>query len=239
VWFWNDAAFEPLDPTQTRLGTRAGEFGPELGFAQGLRAAGRNTPVYLIKFYRSGQGLHSGWDGGRWVGPAPGPERATFHPGLGSADPDIGLHYQAWLAQVRAATANLEAQGLRPVLRGVVWMQGEQDSKQELSARGYAANLRRLRTRLCADLGVPEPAWVYGQVLPHEPALPRFTNRQELRSSMAALDARSGTPDATPGMWMVPTEGMPLRDDTVHYDAIGQQRLGLAFAAAMVELQDR
>ena len=239
VWFWNGDAFEPLDPTRTRLSAREGEFGPEVGFARGLRAAGRTAPVYLVKFNRSGQGLHAGWDGGRWAGPGSGPGRATFHPGDTPEDPDVGLHYRAWLEQVRAATADLSTQGLTPVLRGVVWMQGEQDSKQELAAQGYATNLRRLRARLGADLGAPALPWVYGQVLPHEPALPRFSNRTELRASMAALDARSAAPDATPGMWMVPTEGMPLLADTVHYDAIGQQRLGLAFAAAMVELQLR
>ncbi|MBK8979792.1 MAG: hypothetical protein IPM29_28170 [Planctomycetes bacterium] len=236
--FWNGERFEPLDPETTRLSTRPGEFGPELGFARGLCDAGPG-PFYLIKFCRSGQALHAGWDDNRWVGSAPGPDRANFHPGERPDDPAVGRHYRDWSSTARAALAALRAQGLRPVLRGVVWMQGEQDSKHAISAGSYALDLRRLRERLGADLGAPDLPWVYGQVLPHSPARERFTHRDLIRSQMAALDARSGQPEATPGMWMVPTDDMPLRDDTVHYDTEGQRRLGLAFAAAMLDLQRR
>ncbi len=236
VWFWNGEAFEILDPATTRLSTRAGEFGPELGFARGLRAAGITGPVYLVKFHRSGQPLHPGWDGNTWVGIQPGPDRRTFHPGDGPDDPNLGRHYRNWLAQVRQALASLDAAGQEPRIRGVVWMQGEQDSKRAESADSYAANLRRLRSRLGEDLDTTALPWVYGQVLPHEPAMERFVARESIRAQMAALDARSGQPAATPGMWMVSTDGMPLLPDTVHYDAEGQRRLGLAFAAAMVEL---
>jgi hypothetical protein len=239
VHFWTGEGFEPLDPERSPLSTRPGEFGPEVGFAVGLREAGRDEPLYLVKFHRSGQGLHAGWDGGRWVGPAPGPDRATFHPGDAPDDPAVGRHYVAWLRQIRAAIAGLRAAGFEPVIRGVVWMQGEQDSKQEAAAGSYAANLRRLRARLGEDLGAPGLPWVYGQVLPHEPAMPRFTHRALIRAQMAELDARSGAVAATPGMWMVPTDAMPLWPDTVHYDAEGQRRLGLAFAAAMAELERR
>jgi hypothetical protein len=237
VWFWSGSAFEPLEPETTRLSSRPGEFGPELGFARGLRDAGRTGPLYLVKFHRSGQGLHAGWDGNRWVGPTPGPGRATFYPGDAPDDPDTGRHYRSWLEQVRAAAAGLRAAGLDPVFRGVVWMQGEQDSKHADAAGSYASNLRRLRARLGEDLGAPGLPWVYGQVLPHEPAQARFTHRERIRAEMAALDARSGAATATPGMWMVPTDGMPLHADTVHYDAEGQRRLGLAFGAALAELE--
>ena len=74
----------------------------------------------------------------------------------------------------------------------------------------------------------------FGQVLPHEPAMERFTHRAEIRAQMAAADARSGKPESIPGVTMVSTDGFPLKPDTVHYDAKGQVMLGEAFAKALL-----
>jgi len=38
---------------------------------------------------------------------------------------------------------------------------------------------------------------------------------------------------------MVPTEGMPLKKDTVHYNTEGQLMLGTAFAGTMVRAQNK
>jgi hypothetical protein len=94
VWFWNGKAFESLIPDKTKISGTADAFGPELGFAAGLVAARPETPIYLIKFYRSGQPLHYGWKAsGEWMGAPPAPKRATFYPGRSSDDPNVGLHY--------------------------------------------------------------------------------------------------------------------------------------------------
>lgn len=95
VFFWNGKAFEPMQPGKTKLSTRAAEFGPEVGFVRGLRAAGVRGDVYLIKHHLSGQPLDAGWNNARWQGPDPGPKRATFYPGKEATDPNIGLHYLA------------------------------------------------------------------------------------------------------------------------------------------------
>ena len=115
-------------------------------------------------------------------------------------------------------------------------MQGEADAKHERSATDYATSLRRLRDRLAADLGVESLPLVFGQVLPHEPAVARFTHRHEIRAAMAAADERSGRPEALPRARMVSTDGFGLLPDTVHYDAGGQVALGRAFAAALLAI---
>lgn len=237
IMFWNGKAFEPLAPQTTKLSTRKGEFGPEIGFARGLVRAGRTQAVALIKFHRSGQPLHHGWDGNKWIGGEPQPKRRNFYPGAHPDDPNRGRHYADWLSQVNQALKALKDAGYTPQVRGVAWMQGEQDSKHEVSAKSYAKHLKQLRNRLAEDLGQPAPPWVYGQVLPHSPALPRFSHRIEIRKQMADLDERSDTDVATSGMRMVSTDGFGLLPDTVHYNAAGQRKLGLAMASAMVELE--
>lgn len=236
VYFWTGDGFEEMNPTATKLSSRSGEFGPELGFAHRLRAAGWEQDLYLVKFHRSGQPLHFSLSNNKWVGAVPGPNRNTFYPGEMDGDANVGKHYLAWRKTCREALGALHATGKSPKLRGIVWMQGEADAKFEQAATNYAASLRQLRTRLLEDLGVLQPKmpFVYGQVLPYSPPMKRFTHRDQVREQMAALDWRSGKDEATAGFVMVPTEGFPLNKDTVHYNSEGQQQLGVAFADAMI-----
>lgn len=235
AFFWNGMEFEPLVVGKTKVSGKPETFGPEIGFALDLATAER--PIYLVKYYASGMPLYFGWNGSQWAGDMPGPGRRNFYPGTSAEDPNQGTLYREMLIRYRAALKSLEASGQTPVVRGFVWMQGEMDSKHELSAGTYAEQLGLLRQRLGEDLKAPEAIpLVFGQVLPHEPALPRYTHRELLRAKMAAADSRSGEPESLARTRMVSTDGFGLMPDTVHYDAAGQLRLGEAFAAAMKEL---
>jgi hypothetical protein len=232
VRFWNGRDFEPFVIGKTKSSSREGEFGPELGFALGMEETEKQ--VYLIKYAASGMPLHYGWNGNTWSGGAPEPGRRNFHPGDSADDPNQGTLYRAMLATFRAGLESLRQKGGTPVVRGFLWMQGEQDSKNETSATTYAASLRRLRDRIASDLDAgAELPMAFGQVLPHEPALERFTHRREVREQMGAADADSGRPEAIPGVHLISTDGFGLLPDRVHYDTDGQLRLGKAFAAAM------
>lgn len=232
TFFWNGTVFEPFILGTTQTSTRAGEFGPELGFALAMATAER--PVYLIKYHASGQPLHHGWNGNRWVGGAPAFDRRNFYPGERPDDTNQGLLYAKMLKRFRAGICALEAQGHTSVVRGFLWMQGEQDSKNEVSATTYAASLKRLHRRIAEDLDLEKSLpMVFGQVNPHEPPLDRFTYRDEIRDQMAAADSASGRPESIEGVSMVSTDGFGMLPDTVHYNAAGQLRLGKEFAVAL------
>ncbi|XAM00368.1 hypothetical protein OT109_03060 [Phycisphaeraceae bacterium D3-23] len=237
VYFWHRDAFRMLDPGTSPISARPGKFGPELGFARSMRMLKPVQEIYLVKFYRSGQPLHHGWDGNQWVGGDPAIGRRNFYPGETEDDDMVGSHYAAMLTMARTAFAHLQSEGYEPVLRGVVWMQGEADAKNETSADEYAESLARLKRRIEEDLDSEPAPFVFGQVLAHEPALDRFTDRPRLRERMAQADMRSGDERAIEGVWMVPTEGMPLNNDTVHYNTEGMRLLGTAFGIAMVQAQ--
>lgn len=222
----------------------AGRFGPEIGFAHYLI---NNQPekhnIYLIKFALSGQPLDAGWtkptaNGGGWVGPEPGPDRTTFYPGESPDDPNIGLHYKRLHEHVAQAMQNLRADGKTPVLQGIVWMQGEADAKHEVSADRYDRSLSLLKSRLEEDFsGGNDVPFVFGQILPHEPAMDRFTHRDLIRKRMAEADWRSKSDRAIKNVWMVPTEGMELMQDTVHYSTKGLLALGQAFGLEMLKAE--
>ena len=232
--------YEAMDPD--KLAIQKKRFGPEIGFAHYIV---NNQPqkqhVFIIKFALSGQPLDAGWgaakaDGGGWAGPEPGPNRKTFYPGVSPKDPNIGLHYQRLHQHVAAAMKHLKDKGYLPKLQGIVWMQGEADAKHEVSAGRYDRSLALLKARLEEDFtGGKNVPFVFGQVLPHEPALERFTSRELIRQRMADADWNSGTKHAIDNVWMVPTEGMELLKDTVHYSTKGQLALGQAFGVKMLE----
>lgn len=236
VSFFLNGKFVPIKPGQTKTSHRAGEFGPEIGFGQVMGRESGKRKVYLIKLALSGQPLHFGWHGNKWAGDRPAPNRNTFYPGKEAGDANTGNHYRRLLAHCRKALKVLADAKIPCQVKGFAWMQGEQDAKHAQSAAEYAPMLKLLKQRLAEDLGVQKLPMVYGQVLPHRPALPRFTDRPALRRSQANADAGSGHVDAIPNTAMVPTEGMPLLKDTVHYDARGQLMLGRAMGEAMVKL---
>lgn len=235
TYFWNQREFEPLVLSTTKVSTRISEFGPEIGFA--LEIARANHPIYLVKYHASGMPLHYGWDGNTWVGGNAAPGRRSFYPGEVPEDANTGSLYVAMLAEFRRARRHLEEAGFNPRIRGLVWMQGEQDSKHVVSASNYAASLRLLRKRLAEDMSLRDDLpIVFGQVLPHEPPLERFSHRDEIRAQMADCDSRSGKPESMKNTMMVSTDGISLLPDTVHYDALGQLALGQKFGRAMNEL---
>lgn len=237
VFFWNGNSFEPLIPGRTRTSTRAKEFGPEIMFAKTLGASRPDRDVYLIKYHASGQPLHHGWHDQEFLGGEPAPNRRNFYPGEGADDANMGTLYRDLRTTFRDGLEVLRQREVEFKVRGFVWMQGEQDAKHAVSAISYAAGLKRLKRRLEEDLGVSRLPFVFGQVLPHESALPRFTHRKEIRESQRRADESSGHAEAIQGVRMVSTDGFPLKADTVHYNAAGQAKLGRAFAEAILMLQ--
>lgn len=233
--YFTGKGFEPIVLGKTKTSARAGEFGPEIGFAHEMTSDGKE--VYLIKYFASGMPLHAGWNGNKWIGLPATNGRTNFHPGLNAQDPNKGRLYTAMIKRFLNGLKAVGAAGHTPNIRGFLWMQGEQDSKNEISASQYAANLKRLKTRLSEDIKVNELPMVFGQVLPYSPALERFTHRKEIRSQMAAADSASGKPEAILGATMVSTDSFPLLKDKVHYNAQGQWMLGLAMARSMQNLQ--
>jgi hypothetical protein len=235
--FWDGKQFVELIPGKTKTSARPGEFGPEITFARTMCELRPGKTIYIVKFYRSGQPLYHGWNGNEWAGGDPAPDRKNFYPGTETDDPNIGTHYRDMMATTQPAFAALREAGHEPRLRGIVWMQGEQDAKHELSAGLYDKALGELKRRIEEDLNSKPVPFVFGQVLPHEPPLERFVWRDLIRSQQARADMRSGTPEAILGCWMVSTDGMPLQDDTVHFSATGYAMMGQAFALGMMQAE--
>ena len=234
VFYWKVTNFVPLIPGTT-VTAAAGQFGPEITFATEIAKLGRKA--YLIKEYNSGKPLDAGWNDQTWVGDPPVPNRINFYPGTNATDVNRGTLYKNELLPMYQAGINsIITNGNTPVIRGLIWMQGEQDSKTNTSAGRYAVNLKRLRDRLASDLGLTNLPVTFGQVLPYTPPAVRFTYRDLVRAQQAAADMFPGLPEAIPHCRMVSTDSFPINPaDQVHYTTPGQILLGIAFAQGIQE----
>ena len=194
-------------------------------------------PVYLIKYAASGMPLHPGWDGNTWRGTEQLTSGKNFYPGTGPDDENRGTLYVTMMEQFTSGLDALRKNGDTPVIRGMVWMQGEQDSKHEQSASTYANSLRQLRARVAEDLGLKPAAlpFAFGLVLPKGGGK-KFVGVEIIHQQMRAADQDSGAPEAIPSCKLVDTTGFSMRNDNVHFDSAGQIALGRGLAQAIREL---
>jgi hypothetical protein len=109
-------------------------------------------------------------------------------------------------------------------LAGILWHQGEADSKPELAAT-YAVRFAKMIAHLRADLDVQEVLVIVGE-----------TGR--FRPDGAAINATiAGLPQFVPHCAFVSAEGLVDKGDKVHFDSPSFRELGRRYAAAWQRLQ--
>lgn len=131
----------------------------------------------------------------------------------------------------------LKKQRHAPVLKAMVWQQGEGDARDIAgikNALSYGANLNNLIKRIRADLEAPGLAFIYGSVLP-VPAPARFPGREEVRQGQKDVAEESRTSLSVNNAVYVPADDLQLRSvdfrtpyptDTVHLGTHGILALG-------------
>lgn len=196
-----------------RLPGQGATFGPEIGFGNRMVELYPNRRIAIIKHAVDGTSLANDW-----------------HPGRNDADSgNFGPQFQTFINTVVSGRHALTVQGHTPVIRGMLWVQGERDARSY--GLEYAQNLSHLIRRVREQLDTPDMAFVHAQVLPL--ALSGWDFRDEVRQAQLDVDMDSGSPYATDGARMVSTEGVRLNSDNLHYSAAGELELGRRFADAI------
>lgn len=159
----SDHRWQPLAPTNHKVDPPG--FGPELSFGHTFAAASPD-PLTIIKLARGGTSLHQHWR----------PEDAD--------DPDTLTN--ATLRHARRALDQLREQGFSPRLRGILWYQGEADTRPANPApERYREQLRGLIDRFRDELGggsaVP---FVLFRVHPHNGETPFY---ERVRSAIVEI----------------------------------------------------
>lgn len=197
-------------------------FGPEIGFGNRLRELFPDRRIALIKHAQSGSNLYSQWN-----------------PGRDAADREhFGPQFKVFVATVGLGLQGLRDRGYEPTLRGMIWQQGESDSKGD-AAGAYGANLAHFIARVREQFHSPDLVFVYGYVMPPPNSGP---GRDLVRKGQRDVDQGSGTPTAVKGAFVVATDDLsqraddpntPLPRDRNHFGTAGTLELGRRMAETM------
>ena len=176
-------------PTRSRpVDLPSQTFGPEVSFAMTMRQANEGgNPIAIIKVTRGGTNLRSDWS-------------------------PKGYMYQAMIAEVKKALQALKDSGDEGVLRGMLWHQGESDSKR---LDEYQGELETLITNARKELASPELPFVIGELAQSKPEAFRDLQRK------IATD--------NDHVFFVSSKELNTTDGT-HFDTDGQVVLGQRFA---------
>ncbi len=115
------------------------------------------------------------------------------------------------------------------VLKGVLWHQGEADSRQE-RASVYGVKLKSLIERIRMALGDPSVPFVIGQ-------LGQFAEKpwDESRKLVNAAHIKAAKDD--PKVGFVSSEGLSCKSDIIHFDTKSLRELGRRFAEVYLEIE--
>lgn len=181
------------------------KFGPEIGFVKELKRHHPKRKIAIIKASEGGTNLRSDWKAGE-------PEKPESQ----------GRCYRNLLTTIRDSTEKLTARGHTWTLRGMLWHQGESDSKANPEV--HQERLTHLIARIREDCQAPDLPVVLGQVVDNG-------KRDKVRSAIKA------TAEAVRLTQVVESDELTTWDEGTHFDATSQLELGRRFASMMASMQ--
>lgn len=202
-------------------------FGVELSLGTTLHKLYPEHKIVLIKHASSGTNLYKQWNPGNRGGEKTGEEFLKF------------------IETVRAGFEDLRQQGYTPVVRAMVWQQGEADARdvaEEKNHKAYADNLRNFILQVRKTFDSEHMPFIYGEVLPMSAG--RFPGRELIKQAQHQVAEISGTELSVKKAILVKADDLqmlkfdyntPYPEDDVHLGTFGILTLGDRFAKAIYE----
>ena len=213
-------------------GEHVKEFGPEMLLGLTLAECYPDNEYLLVKTAVGGTSLHGAWSPD-WTA-----EKAKASEN-GEARQQMKL-YSDHVKSIRDNLDTLKKQGKPFEIEGIFWMQGEKDSRRELSATNYESNLKKLIAAYRTDFEQPDLPFFFGQI-----NAPLRGKKDFQAGPETVRSAMSNVALSVPSVVMIPTttdpswSDFPKRADNVHYNTEGQTRLGTSFANALMNLKQQ
>ncbi|MDF7799266.1 sialate O-acetylesterase [Pontiellaceae bacterium B1224] len=185
------------------------EFGPELAFGYDMAQAFPDDHIAIIKYTHGGSTLYEEWS-------------------------PTGTRYPTFLETIDAALADLDAEGHTYEMIGMLWQQGEHD-RGTGPAAAYEENLTLLISRVRRDLfdGCSLPFVIGG--LSSNQTMDVYdvsTGSGKVRLAQETVAAN------VDGAGFANSDGCQVfAEATIHFDGLGQAKLGAEHAAVMIQLE--
>ena len=201
-------------------------FGPEMFLGLTLAERYPNQKFLFIKRTQGGTALHGAWNPEWSAEKAASVEKESFKREL--------QLYKEHHEQINEQLKALQDKGKSFEIIGMCWMQGENDAAKEVAARNYQTNLEKLISGYRTEYKSSELPFIMGQI---NSSYGRFPEGPEMvRMAMVNIaDTDKYTFVVKTSMdksWM----DFPKHEDNVHYNHVGQMRLGTAFGNRLIEM---
>jgi len=192
-------------------------FGPELGFASVIKSSLPNSQIAIIKHAHSGTNLYAEWNPGQ----------------NGNDSAHWGFQFTEFVKTVNAGMDSLRQRGYEPIVKGMLWQQGEQEALavDSISIQ-YGILLRHFISRVREQFKAPQMIFVYGYVCPPPMSSPGI---RTVRQAQHDIDQDSGMSLAVPRAFVIPTDDLSHRandkntkypKDHLHFGTNGTWVLG-------------
>ncbi|XAL98044.1 hypothetical protein OT109_10585 [Phycisphaeraceae bacterium D3-23] len=213
-------------------GYTGGHFGPEIGMGHELIELQPDAGVALIKHANGGTDLAEDWD-----------------PGTFGQTQTYGPEYLAFVNTVAAGLAALAIENPDAEIRlaGMVWQQGEEDSKFDRFSADYGQNLANLVARVREEFATPDLLFVLGTV--HDVVgneVPVYVYNDRVIDAQQNIDQYSGHALSVSGVHVVESSGYATHGDVIdgfrdndfaHFTGDALVDLGEAYAWAFTEAE--
>jgi len=185
---------------------RNNRIGPEFAFAKAMSGLVPADEIYLIKVSRGGTAID--W----WLPDATGKENG----------------HSKLLANLTNALEKIEG-GYEIV--GMLWMQGESDSKTQADAEAYQKKLEQFIDLMRKETGKPELPIVIGRLSSRILESPKF----KMPFVKTVQSGQEAVAQTDKNAHVIDTDDLSQRNDLVHFDQQGQMDLGERFGEAMIK----
>ncbi len=118
------------------------------------------------------------------------------------------------------------------VIKGVLWHQGESNTRKQKDPGTYEARLAKMFSELRTELGLPELPIIVG-LLGEFLQTKRFAYVDTVRAGIKHI------PSVVPNAGFADSTGLGHKGDELHFTAEAQKEMGVRYAQAMQELQTK
>ena len=193
-----------MDLQSKKAAIKTNWIGPEFGFAKAMAKSYPADEIYFIKVSRGGT------DMAYWLPSKNGKPNG----------------YNDLIASIDGALAKIEG-GYEII--GMIWMQGESDTKKEATAKAYQQNLETLISLIRTKVAKPEMPVIIGRLSSHISKSEKF----DFPFTAGVQAAQEAVARKDNNVEIINTDDLSQRSDLTHFDAPGQIKLGERFGEAM------
>jgi len=185
---------------------RMNRIGPEFGFSMAMTELFPAEEIYLIKASRGGTAID------RWLPDAKGKKNDL-----------TGL-----LENLKVALEQIDGDY---EIVGMLWMQGESDTRKQEDAEAYQKKLEQFIAMMRTETNKPELPIVIGRLSSRVLESPKFS----FDHAKIVQSAQEAVAQNDKNAHVINTDDLSQRDDLVHFDKEGQMGLGKRFGEAMIQ----